>query len=332
MIPIIQNSKIWYIISAILVGVSAGALLVWGLRFGIDFTGGSLLSIEFSSSQKCYVLEDVENRFIALEEGGEECRNQEGMVWGFTENRPDSRQVLEVLASLELGEIILQNSGDRSINMRFKEIDEIKHREVIEALTSKFKDAQERRFEAIGSIIGKELKTKSIWAMGMVLVFILLYIAWSFRESSRHVSSWRYGLAAIIALFHDVIITLGVFAALGHYLQIDIGAPFIAAILTVLAYSVSDTIVVFDRVRENLSRLRDSKFSDVVNTSVNQTMQRSINTSLTLLLAIAAIFFFGGESIKYFALTLIIGIFIGTYSSIFLASPILVSWQRWRKS
>ncbi|MDO8558175.1 MAG: protein translocase subunit SecF [bacterium] len=295
MLPIIQKSKIWYAISGTSVVVCIIVLFLWRLNFSIDFTGGSFLAIEFS------------------------------------QGRPEAQNVLETLKSLDFGEAILQNAGEKGINMRFREIDDVKHKEVIRVLKEKFPGAEERRFETIGSVIGKELKTRSLWALGAVLLFVLLFIAWSFRKVSRPVPSWQYGISAVITLFHDVIITLGAFSALGHYLHIEVGASFIAAILTVLAYSVSDTIVVFDRIRENLFKMRNVQFSDVVNASVNQTMHRSINTSLTILLSLAAIFFFGGESIKYFALTLIIGISIGTYSSIFLASPILVTWQERRK-
>ena len=297
MLPIIQKSKIWYALSGAAFVISVAALLLWKLNFGIDFTGGSLLAVDFPAG------------------------------------RPDTQKILSALDSQGLGEIIFQNTGEHGVNLRFREIDEALHKEITQHLASVFAGAQERRFETIGGVVGKELKSRSLWALAAVLCFVLLFIAWSFRKVSRPVSSWRYGASAIVALFHDVIITMGVFSILGHYQRhIEIGAPFIAAILTVLAYSVSDTIVVFDRIRENLFKMRNATFVDTVNASVNQTMQRSINTSLTILLSLAAIFFFGGESIKYFALTLIIGIFVGTYSSIFLASPILVSWHRWRSS
>ena len=294
MLPIIQKSKIWYAFSGTLFAASVVALAFWQLNFGIDFTGGSLLTIEFS------------------------------------QGRPGTENIVDALKPLDLGEIVLQNAGQSSVHIRFREIDDPKHKEILHVLQEKFPGAEERRFETVGGIIGKELKSRSLWALGAVLLFILLFIAWSFRKVSRPVPSWQFGISAIITLFHDVIITLGAFSALGHYLHIEIGASFIAAVLTVLAYSISDTIVVFDRIRENLFKMRNATFPDVVNASVNQTMQRSINTSLTILLSLTAIFFFGGDSIKYFALTLIIGIFIGTYSSIFLASPILVTWQRWK--
>jgi preprotein translocase subunit SecF len=160
---------------------------------------------------------------------------------------------------------------------------------------------------------------------------IVLYIAWAFRKVSRPVSSWQYGIATLIALVHDVFSPVGVFAALGHFLNIEVGLLFVTAVLTILGFSVHDTIVVFDRIRENLQRRVGDTFKDTVNISINQTITRSINTSLTVLLSLLAVYFFGGESVKYFSLALIVGIVFGTYSSIFIASPVLVVWESWRK-
>ncbi|MBA3046872.1 protein translocase subunit SecF, partial [Candidatus Falkowbacteria bacterium] len=172
-------------------------------------------------------------------------------------------------------------------------------------------------------------KRKSVLAIIIVLIAIVLYIAWTFRKVSKPVASWKYGLAAIIALFHDVIITVGIFAVLGKFFGVEINTAFVAAILTVLGYSVNDTIVVFDRVRENLPKSEED-FEGTINTSVNQTITRSINTSITTLLVLLSIVFFGGATIRDFILALSIGVFVGTYSSIFLASPILVIWEKIR--
>ena len=184
---------------------------------------------------------------------------------------------------------------------------------------------EERRFSSIGPTIGAELKQKSLRAIALVLLGISLYIAWAFRQVSKPLNSWRYGVATLIALFHDLIIPLGLFSYLGHFYNVEIGTNFIVALLVVLGFSVHDTIVVFDRIRENLKRY-SLDFENLVNQSVNETLVRSINTSLTVLLTLAALYFFGSESLKYFILALIVGIFSGTYSSIFIASPILVSW------
>jgi len=186
---------------------------------------------------------------------------------------------------------------------------------------------EELRYDSVGPSIGNELKQKSLYAIVIVLVAIVLYIAWAFRKVSKPVASWKYGLTSIIALFHDVMIVLGIFAILGRFFDVEINAAFIAAILTVLGYSVNDTIVVFDRVRENLPKSEED-FEGTINTSVNQTLVRSINTSLTTLFVLLSILFFGGSTIRDFVLALSIGVFIGTYSSIFLASPLLVVWEK----
>ena len=190
---------------------------------------------------------------------------------------------------------------------------------------------QEKQFSSIGPVVGKELKQKSIYAIVAVLLAVVVYIAFVFRKIGRTTSPWTMGLAAIVALIHDVAIPFGVFAWLGHYYGIEISGVFVAAALTILGFSVSDTVVIFDRVRENILRKgSQGKFGQIVHQSVLQTLTRSLNTVFTVLLSLFAIYFFGGESIRYFALALIIGIFLGAYSSIFVASPLLVWWSKKR--
>jgi len=189
------------------------------------------------------------------------------------------------------------------------------------------KNIEELRFDSVGPSIGQELTRKSFNAMFFVLLSIILYIAWSFRHVSKPVESWKYGASATIALVHDAVIVLGIFAVLGKFYDIEINTPFVAAILTVMGFSVHDTIVVFDRIRENLPKSEED-FEGTVNVSLNQTLARSIITSGTVLLVLLSIYFFGGSSIKDFALALLVGIFFGTYSSIFLASPLLVIWEK----
>jgi len=183
----------------------------------------------------------------------------------------------------------------------------------------------QNKFDSIGPVIGKELRTKSIWAMILVILLIVLYITFAFRKVSYPVSSWKYGLAAVIALLHDVIIPTGFFTIYNHYVGGDIDVLFVTAILTILGFSVHDTIVVFDRIRENL-RIGNSRtdFTETVGKSINQTFARSINTSLSVILVLLVMLFFGGDSTKNFSLLLVVGIFFGTYSSIFLASPLLL--------
>jgi preprotein translocase subunit SecF len=289
---IISQSKIYFTISTILILASLVSLSLWGLKLGIDFTGGSLIEIEF------------------------------------LDERPTNQIIQERLTDLGLGQINIQPTGEKGMILRLKDIDEDTHQLILEKIG--LDQIEEKRFESIGPIIGQELKTKAFWAIGLALVAIVLYIAWAFRKVSKPVASWQYGLVAIIALFHDVLITCGLFALLGYFYQIEIGLPFVAAILTILGYSVNNSIVVFDRARENLLRSSWTHFEEVVNQSINQSLTRCINTALTTLLVLLAIFFFGGQTIKYFVLALMVGIVIGTYSSIFIISPLIVIWERWK--
>jgi preprotein translocase subunit SecF len=198
-----------------------------------------------------------------------------------------------------------------------------------ETLKTKIGDVTEKRFETVGPIVSKDLTQKAIWAVILASIGIILYIAFAFRTVPKPANSFRFGLCAVFALIHDLAFVTGAFAILGHFIGYEIDSLFITALLTVMGFSVHDTIVVFDRIRENLRLSPDLSFEEVTNKSVVQTLDRSINTSLTVLLTLSSLFFFGGESIKHFILALLIGILIGTYSSIFNASPLLVSWQGW---
>ncbi len=287
---IIGKRKIYYAISAIFIVVSIIALLLWGLKFGIDFKGGSILEVAYSDNK-----------------------------------RPETNQIIDSLKPLKLNDLRISPVGDNGVNFRFRETDEATHQEIIKILGS---NVEERRFSSIGPTIGTELKQKSIKAIIIVLFGISLYIAWAFRKVSRPLSSWRYGVVTLVALFHDLVITIGLFACLGHFYGVEVGTNFIVALLVILGFSVHDTIVVFDRIRENLKRYASMDFVSLVNQSVNETLVRSINTSLTVLLTLAALYAFGGESLRYFVLALMVGIFSGTYSSIFIASPLLASWLK----
>lgn len=291
---IIQKRKFFLTFSTLAVVASVLALFFWGLNFGVDFTGGSLLEV------------------------------------GFKNYQPTVTEVQDSLKDVGLHGLVVQPTND-SIILRFKESTEEAHQAVLsklKALTAAKTGASmtELQFDAVGSSIGQELKSKSFNAAAIVFIMIIIYISWAFRKVSKPVASWKFGVAAIIALIHDILFTLGVFSVLGHFYGIEINTPFIAAVLTVLGYSVSDTIIVFDRIRENLPKSQEN-FENTVNRSVNQTIVRSINTSVASTLALLAILFFGGDTIKDFALALVVGIFVGTYSSIFIASPVLVVWD-----
>ncbi len=295
---IIQKRKIWLTISGIFVALAIVSLFAWGLKFGIDFTGGSLLEVKFLNTQ------------------------------------PSVSDIRDILKDVGLSSLTIQPTENNSVILRFQENSEEKH----QALLSKLNDlaannngtAEEVRFDSIGPSIGKELKSKSFNSIIIVLVIIIAYIAFAFRKVSKPVASWKYGLAAIIALAHDILITLGIFSVLGKFWGVEINTSFVAAILTVLGYSINDTIVVFDRIRENLPRSEED-FEGTVNRSINQTLARSINTSLTVLLVLLCIVFWGGSTIRDFSIALSIGVFVGTYSSIFVASPLVVIWEKFKK-
>lgn len=253
----------------------------------------------------------------------------------FSGDRPATAGIQSVIKDLFPDkDVSLSEVGDRGVMLRAGELQETEHQAILNALRSEFSQTEltEKRFDSVGPIIGKELESKSVTALILTLLAIIIYIAFVFRKMSVVLSSWAMGVAAIAALFHDVVIPVGVFAILGHYFNVEIGAVFVAAALTVLGYSVSDTVVIFDRVRENVIRNRSREsFADIVHKSVMQTLTRSLNTTFTTLLSLIAIFLFGGESLRYFSLALIIGIFLGAYSSIFVASPLLVWWSGWTK-
>lgn len=288
---IIKYRKIWYAFSLLIFIASLFSIFKFGLKQGIDFTGGALLEMEYVA-------------------------------------KPDVIAIKQKIEGLSLGNAVVQPSGEKNIIIRMRDLSEGEHQKVLSAILSAG-EGKEIRFDSIGPVIGKELKKKSITAMILVLVMIILYIAFAFRKVSQPVNSFYYGLMAVAALIHDVTLPAGVFAVLGHYYGVEVDTLFVTALLTVLGFSVHDTIVVFDRIRENL-KVGGSKndFEAVVGASVNQTISRSINTSLTVILVLLAIFFLGGESTKYFSLALLIGVAIGTYSSIFLASPLLVTLQK----
>ena len=296
---IIGHKYIFLSISALLVLASAVCFLAWGLKPSIEFTGGSLMEVELQES-------------------------------GVPSVHPDPEKIQHALAELDLGTIVVQPAGNGAL-IRFKTVDEDTHQEIMRRLKLIVPDPAmlvEKRFDAIGPTIGRELKRRSLLAIALAVMAIVLYIAWAFRYVSRPLPSWKYGVVAIATLIHDVMIPTGLFAALGRFYAVEVDVLFITAILTIMGFSVHDTIVVFDRTRENLRKSKGQKpYDTVVNQSVNETFARSLNTSLTVLLVLGAIIFFGGTSIYYFALALAVGISFGTYSSIFVASPLLVLWN-----
>ncbi len=289
---IIKNKKIFVIISAVLVSLSIFSMIFFGLKFGIDFKGGSLLEIKY------------------------------------TELRPTQGEIEEVIKPLSLGSIVVQPMGQDGYSIKTRDITLEEKDTIMLALGEK---AEELNFNSIGPSVGAELVRKSIISFILVVLGIIFWIAFSFRKVSKPVSSWKYGLIAIVALIHDVVIPSGILALLGYIYGVEIDTLFVVAILTILGLSVSDTIVVFDRIRENIRIGQFKTFEETVGRSLDQVYTRSLATSFTVIVVLLALVFFGPASTKFFAIILTIGMFFGTYSSIFLASPLLVLVNNMKK-
>lgn len=292
---IIKHKKIFIGISIVLVVLSILSFFVFGLKVGIDFKGGALTE----------VLYKVE--------------------------RPAQGDVESFLAPLNLGSVLVQPTGDNGYIVKSRDLNEAEHSLLLKTLSNDGKyPLNETNFNSVGPTVGRELTRKAIIAIILVSLAIICFIAFAFRKVSKPVSSWRYGLIAIVSLLHDVAIPVGLFVVLSHFYGAELDTLFVVAVLTVLGLSVSDTIVIFDRIRENLKNQGTNtkgssvNFAEIVGKSLEQSYVRSICTSLTVILVLLALFFFGPISTKYFALMLTAGMFFGTYSSIFLASPLLV--------
>ena len=292
MLKFTKYSTIYYIFSGILIIGAVASLIIFGLHFGIEFSGGSNMEIEF------------------------------------TKQRPSNDEISKSLTQFNLGEIVIQPIGFGGTVLKFKGVEEETHQNILSEI-NKLSAVQEKSFQFIGPSVGQELKNKTIIAIILALLAITIYIAFAFRKVSRPVTSWKYSVTSLIALFHDILIPLGVFSLLGKFYNIEVTIPIIAALLTILGFSVHDTIVIFDRIRENILTKGTGSFSDTVDNSLNQTIGRSISTVMTVLLVMVSLFFFGGQTLKYFSLAIIIGIFSGAYSSIFIAGPLLVTWKKW---
>ncbi len=289
---LLNYSKFFFVLSASLAVLGLVALIVFGLKLGIDFKGGTVTELKFQQSVSPEQVRTV------LEEQGLNA---------------------QVQATDQNGIMIRSGVSDPTENRKYED-----------AIRSKLGDFTELRYESIGPVVGEQLSRQALYQLLLISVGIILYIAYAFRKVTRPVSSWQFGIAAVVALLHDLVIVLGVFAVLGKFADVEIDSMFVTALLTVLGFSVHDTIIVFDRIRENLRIYAGQSMEFVVNHSVSQTITRSLNTSLTVLLVLLALLLFGGETIRFFVLALFIGIVAGTYSSIFVASPILSYWQKRR--
>ncbi len=292
---IIKHKFVFLAISAAILLGSIVSVSLYGLRLGIDFKGGTLLELEYSNT------------------------------------RPELTRVQDVLKADGVEDAIVQSVGEKGLSVKSRPLSETERADVVSDLSLEGAyPLTQKSFTSIGPSVGRELARKAVVAIILVVIAIVFFIAYAFRSVSEPVSSWKYGLIAIATLVHDVAIPSGVFALLGHFHGAEVDTLFVVALLTVLGISVADTIVVFDRIRENLKNRIASTFPETVGMSLSQTFVRSINTSLTVLLVLAALYFFGPASTKNFSLVLIVGMFFGTYSSIFVASPLLVLAERWQ--
>ncbi|MFA5086811.1 MAG: protein translocase subunit SecF [Candidatus Paceibacterota bacterium] len=295
-----KYSTIYFIIAIVLILASIISILVFGLKLGMDFEGGSLVSIEY------------------------------------TDTRPTVDQVKNAINNIEgFKGAEIQLIGDKGIVIKVsKDISSANYTSVLTALETGFKiNEQASGVQTISPLVGSELKNKTIIVVIAALIVMLLYIAVAFLNVSRPISSFGYGISSTLMLFHDIILPLGILAALGALYGVQLTIPVITALLTIVGYCINNTVVVFDRIRENLLKTKNMSYEEVVNKSLNETFTRCINTSLAVLLAIAPLYYFfrGEESLKYFTLTIGIGVVVGIFSSVFLASPLLVQWLKFRQ-
>jgi preprotein translocase subunit SecF len=290
---LMKPRKWYYLVSVILVASSLLALVFWGLKLSIDFTGGSKMELR-----------------------------------GIT----DVNKVKDFTEAIGVGGVVIQKIGADGLSLRMEAITEEKHRELSGAIEQALgKGVSEVGFETVGPTISQEITRNAFIAIVAAAIIIIVYIGISFRKVPKPANSWEFGTAAIVALAHDTTIVLGSFAALGHFLNIEADPLFITGLLTVIGFSVHDTIVIFDRIRENLIKKGSSDFQQIVNESLLEMLPRTLNTSFLVWSILLVLFLFGGTTTKYFVLTLVVGIFVGTFSSLLVASPLLITWQERKK-
>ncbi len=285
--------KLWFAISGIMLLFGIVSLSVYHLKLGIDFTGGAQVQLQFSQP-------------------------------------PNLTEIQNGIKSQNLGDFQLQTAENYSVIIQTENLNPAQHASLLAAVKQQAGNFTETSYNTIGPVIGSELEKSAFWQLLFVSLGIIVYIGYAFRRVAKPVTSWRFGGAALIALFHDLLFVLGIFSLLGHFKGVEVDSLFVTAMLTVLGFSVHDTIVVFDRIRENLRLFPGQSIEFVVNHSISQTIVRSLNTSLTVLFVLLSLLLFGGDTIRYFVLALFLGVLVGTYSSIFIASPVLVLWQKWK--
>lgn len=281
---IITYRKFFYIFSALLTLGALFAFIAFGIKPSIEFTGGSLLEIAYEK------------------------------------DAPSVSAIQDALKSVSLKDLTIQPTEDKKFLLRFEPVDEKTHQEILSLL----KDGKEARFESIGPVIGEELRRKSLFALIFSIIAVFIYILFAFRKVGGRLRPWKMSAATILALIHDVAITVGGFVLFSHYVGLEAGEAFVAATLTVWGYSVHDTIVVFDRLRENIQKEPKKALGELAGASISQTIGRSINTSLAVFILVLFLYVLGPSSLAGFTMPLLIGVVIGTYSSICIATPLLL--------
>jgi len=283
---------LYFLISAFVLIPGIFSLLVWGLKPSIDFTGGSILELQITPPE------------ARLAKGGND-------------------QLKEIIEDQEIEIFSVQSSGENTYLFRMKPINKDQSQVIKQALSEKFGAVEELRFETVGPVLGKELLRKTITAIILAAGFILIYVATRFGEK-------KYGICAILAMFHDTLILLGVFSLLGHFRGIEVDTLFVTAVLTTLSFSVHDTVVIYDQIRESLRETPRAGSEDLANQAIAKTLVRSLNNSFTIIFVLLALWLFGGATIKWFVFALLVGNVSGTYSSTFIAVPLLVVWEKVR--
>lgn len=289
-----SKKKYWLGFSLLILVVGVAALFVWRLPFGIDFRGGAVFELQTEKP---------------VEEG-------------------EFREKVTGLQQIQSPQV--SKTGESTYLIKALPIDQKDYRSVVEELGKSYGKITEKQFQNVGPTVSQDLSRKAVIAVILAALMIVLYLAYSFREVTYPVSSWRFGVIAVIALLHDLIISVGIFALLAHFFHFEVDASFITALLTVMGFSVHDTIVVFDRIRENLNKRQlsaETQFELIADQSLSQTLNRSLATSLTVIFTLTTLTILGGESIRGFVVMLLIGVTVGTYSSIFTATPLLAWWQ-----
>lgn len=297
MFDIIGKKWLYFLISGLIIVPGIVSLAMFGIRPAIDFTGGTLLEVQSSKFKD----QNEKDEFTKILKG----------------------------QNIEIGSI--QNTTDDQYLLRTKPIDKEQNQKLQEALKKRYRDLKEIRYETVGPSIGKETALNAVKSVVIASLAIIFFIALAFHKIPKPYSSFKFGICAVFALIHDILVVVGLFSLFGHFFKVEVDSLFITALLTIMGFSVHDTIVVFDRIRENLKKMYGRPFARIVNESILQTMARSLSTSLTVIFTLIALLLFGGETIRWFVVALLIGIISGTYSSVFNAAPLLVLWEEWGK-